>query len=159
MHILDLGCGLGNYAIAAAPRIEPGGVIYALDPWDEGIETLEVRAAIGNHANIRPALWPPGASLPIQDRSIDLCLMATVTHILAREGELDRTLNEVRRVLKPEGRVAVVEFIKKEGPPGPPFDWRLDPAEVAALFGVHGLQEIETLEVGSHNYLCLFYWA
>ncbi|HHO47426.1 MAG TPA: methyltransferase domain-containing protein [Desulfobacteraceae bacterium] len=52
MIVLDLGCGVGNYAIALAPHVGNAGHVYALDLWEEGIETLEVRASIGRHANI-----------------------------------------------------------------------------------------------------------
>lgn len=156
MQVLDLGCGLGNYAIAAAPLVGPQGMIYALDAWDEGIETLSVRAEMGGHANIRPGLWQTGIPLPIETESIDLCLLATVTHILVREGELDKVLPEVHRVLKPGGIVAVVEFYKKEGPPGPPFDWRLEPEEVTSLFASHGCRHQKTVATGPHNYLALF---
>lgn len=156
MQVLDLGCGLGNYAIAAAPRVGPQGTIYAFDPWEEGLETLEVRAAMAGHDNIRPALWQAGKPLPLADQSIDLCLLATLIHILAREGQLEPTLQEVERVLGPGGIVAVVEFYKTEGPPGPPLDWRLGPVEVAAVFGAQGFKEAGSVRIGPHNYLSLF---
>ena len=59
-------------------------------------------------------------------------------------------------VLKPEGKVAVIEFHKKEGPPGPPLSWRLAPEEVQAIFLNAGFVGTHPVEVGPHNYLLLF---
>ena len=42
---LDLGCGKGNYALAAARAVGPLGVVYGIDVWQEGLDELEKRAA------------------------------------------------------------------------------------------------------------------
>ena len=38
---LDLGCGRGEYSIAAAERVGGEGLVYAVDLWEEGLETLK----------------------------------------------------------------------------------------------------------------------
>lgn len=156
MTMLDLGCGLGNYAVASSPYVGGQGIIHALDLWEEGIETLAVRAEIGHLANIRAGVANAGASLPLAERSVDLCLMATVIHILVQEGGIQKTLAEVRRVLKPEGTLAVVEFHKVDGPPGPPRGWRLSPAELELLLAPFGFCASICVDVGPGNYLSLF---
>ena len=156
MTMLDLGCGLGNYAVAASPRLGESGVIHALDPWAEGIETLAARAAMAGLANIRAVVADAGRPLPLESGRVDLCLLATVVHILARQGIAARTLAEVCRVLKPGGRVAVVEFHKVAGPPGPPLEWRLAPADLARLLLAAGFRPVACVEVGPCNYLSLF---
>ena len=156
MTMLDLGCGLGNYAVAASPYVGGQGIIHALDLWAEGIETLAVRAKIGGLANIRAGVANAGGSLPLAERSVDLCLMATVIHILVREAIVRKTLAEVRRVLKPEGTLAVVEFHKVDGSPGPPRAWRLAPSELELLLAPYGFRSIACVDVGPANYLSLF---
>lgn len=158
MTLLDFGCGAGNYAVAAAPHIGDSGRIYAVDLWEEGVETLEVRAAMARLENIQT--WVCGADQKLQlgDHTVDLCLMATVIHILVQEEVIQSALREIQRVLRPGGIVAVVEFHKKEGPPGPPLSWRLAPAELAETLAPSGLRGNETFEVGPHNYLSLFSW-
>lgn len=154
--VLDFGCGLGNYAMACAPRVGEQGLIHALDPWDEGIETLEVRAAMAGLANIRPLVVGKGDRLPLADQSIDFCLLATVLHILVQEGLAARALLEVRRVLRPGGILAVIEFHKREGPPGPPLAWRLAPSELTALLAPYAFVACECTDVGPHNYLARY---
>ena len=156
MVVLDLGCGVGNYAIATAQHVGGTGRVYALDLWAEGIETLEVRAAIGRHANITARVCGAGEGLTVPDSSVDLCLMATVMHILVREKTADEIMAEVRRVIKPGGRVAVVEFHKKDEQPGPPSSWRLSPEELERIMAGYGFDCLETVDVGPHNYLALF---
>ena len=51
---LDLGCGQGNYSLAAANLIGPTGVVYAVDLWEEGIAALKERAAREGRANLKP---------------------------------------------------------------------------------------------------------
>ena len=156
MTFLDFGCGLGNYSMAASPNIGEGGHIYAVDLWEEGLETLEVRAAMAGLENIQTSVCGAGDKLLIEDQSVDLCLMATVLHILVHEKLINDTLREIKRVLKPGGIVAIVEFYKKQGPPGPPLSWRLSPSELQEMFLGAGFRCTANLKVGVHNYLSLF---
>lgn len=156
MTLLDLGCGLGNYAVAASPYVGGQGIVHALDLWEEGIRTLAERAKTGRLANIRARVANAAGPLPLAERSIDFCLMATVIHILVREAVIEKTLAEVRRVLKPEGTVAVVEFHKVDGPPGPPRSCRLAPSELDLLLAPFGFNRTACADVGATNYLSLF---
>ncbi|MFZ5798892.1 MAG: class I SAM-dependent methyltransferase [Thermodesulfobacteriota bacterium] len=156
MTLLDLGCGLGNYAVAASPHVGEG-IIHALDAWEEGIETLAVRTEIGRLTNIRACVADAAdGPLPLAGSSIDLALLATVAHILVREAVFHKTLAELRRVLRPEGRLAVVEFHKVDVPPGPPVEWRLAPDELADIVAPAGFQPFSCVDVGPLNYLSLF---
>jgi len=152
---LDLGCGKGNYSLAAAERIGPAGVVYAVDLWEEGLTALKARAAREGRANLQPLVAPAGR-VPIESRSADVGLMATVLHDLVEAGTAAGALAEVTRVIKAGGRLAIVEFDKIDGPPGPPRHIRLDPAEVEALVAPCGFARQKTVTLGPYNYLITF---
>ncbi len=152
---LDLGCGAGNYTFAVAEAIGTGGVIYALDLWEEGIAAVRQRATEECRANIK-ALWAEAGKIPLPPASVDTCLMATVLHDLAEVGTAAGALAETTRVLKPGGTLAIVEFDKVEGPPGPPAAIRLAPEEVTRLVTPYGFRQTGINRVGPYNYLTKF---
>jgi ubiquinone/menaquinone biosynthesis C-methylase UbiE len=149
---LDLGCGEGNYALAAADLI---GVVSAVDRGYEGRAALQARAAREGRANIQARVAPAG-QVPLESRSVDVGFMATVLHDLVEGGTAAGALAEVARVLKPGGLLAIVEFEKIEGPPGPPRHIRLDPAEVEALAAPYGFRRQKEAKLGPYNYLITF---
>jgi len=156
LTLLDLGCGEGNYTLAVADQIGPGGLIYALDLWEPGLEALQQKAAAAGHKNIRALKANISQALPLEADSIDYALMATVLHDLVEFQMGDGALKEAARVLKPGGTLAIVEFKKVEGPPGPPLRIRLSPDEVEKVAAPFGFQKTRLAEVGPYNYLALF---
>jgi ubiquinone/menaquinone biosynthesis C-methylase UbiE len=152
---LDLGCGQGNYALAAAELIGPTGVVYGVDLWEEGIATLRERAAREGRTNLK-ALAAPAGQIPVESLSVDVAFMATVLHDLAEAGTAAGGLAELARVLKPGGLLAIVEFDKIDGPPGPPRHIRLEAAEVEALVAPYGFARQKTVKLGPYNYLITF---
>ncbi len=99
-------------------------------PWTSGRRgspALKERAAQEGRTNLK-ALLAPAGQVPMEDRSVDVGFMATVLHDLVEAGTATGALMELTRVLKPGGLLAIVEFDKIDGPPGPPRHIRLDPA-------------------------------
>jgi ubiquinone/menaquinone biosynthesis C-methylase UbiE len=152
---LDLGCGTGNYALAAAAQIDPSGIIYAVDLWEEGIASLEDRAAQEGRDNLKPMVADV-QQVPLENNSVDVALMATVLHDLVEAGTGAGALAEVARMLKPGGCFAIVEFEKIDGPPGPPRHIRLAPEEVENLVVHYGFRRQKTVKLGPYNYLIAF---
>ncbi len=156
MTVLDLGCGQGNYTLALAAAVGPEGVIYAVDLWEEGIAKLREEAAIRGFSQIRPILADLRGPLPLEAASVDLGLLATVLHDLVEAGTAARALEEAARLLKPGATLAILEFKKVEGPPGPPRHIRLAPEEVESLVEPHGFRRQRLTETGPYTYLVLF---
>ena len=130
-------------------------MVYAVDLWDEGIAALKERAAREGRGNLK-ALVAEAGQVPIERLSVDVGFMATVLHDLVEAGTAAGALAELARVLKPGGRLAIVEFEKIDGPPGPPRHIRLDPAEVEALVAPYGFARQQTVKLGPYNYLITF---
>ena len=152
---LDLGCGQGNYALAVAGLIGPAGTVYAVDLWDEGIAALKDRAIREGRTNLK-SLVAGADQVPLDNHSVDVGFMATVLHDLAEAGTAAGALAKAARLIKPGGRLAIVEFDKIDGPPGPPRHIRLDAAEVEALVAPYGFRRRKIAKLGPYNYLMTF---
>lgn len=152
---LDLACGRGAYSVAASEFIGRAGAIYAFDLWGEGIEALKKQVEGIHGADIHTGIVDISRRIPLEDGSVDVCLLATVLHDLIHDGTDQGALREIKRVLRVGGRLAVVEFKKNEGPPGPPFSVRLSPDEVEQHLKPYLFRIIKTMDIGDHHYLSL----
>ncbi len=94
--------------------------------------------------------------LPFEGESIDACLMATILHDLKDNQSHDATLTEVKRFLKKGGLFAIVEFTKRDGPPGPPASIRLSPEETTKLVEPHGFIRKGLYDLGPCTYLMIY---
>ena len=152
---LDLGCGTGNYTIAAAKLLGPRAVIYGVDTWEEGLNELKQRAKAENLSNIVALRSDVNEHIPLESATVDVCFMATVLHDLLRESTGEAVMTEIARVLKPNGRLSIVEFKKQEDGPGPPVNVRLSPEETEKVFTCYGFVKHGLHDVGQYNYLMI----
>ena len=153
---LDVACGRGAYSLAAADIIGKNGQIYAVDLWEEGISILKDEAALKEIQNIKAFVSDVAHHIPLEDDCVDVCLMATVLHDFVGDNVDRAVMKEIVRVIKPKGMLAVVEFRKKEGPPGPPESVRLSPQEVGQMLSAYDFQQMHYSEIGPDNYLQIF---
>ena len=155
--MLDLACGVGAYAMAASSHVGPSGKIVAVDLWEDGIHSLKTEIQTRNIDNIFPHVADVSRHIPMADHSVDLCLMATVLHDLVQDNTDQGALKEIERTLKPDGRLAVIEFKKKEGPPGPPMKIRISPKTLETFMRPFKLLPAKTIDMGEHLYLSVYY--
>ena len=102
LRVLDVGCGDGAYAVAAAQR---GALVWAVDAAPEMIAAARRRAA-EQDASIGLQL-ADAAKLPFADASFDVVLAVTVLCFVA---DANTALSEMARVLAPGGRLVVGEL-------------------------------------------------
>jgi ubiquinone/menaquinone biosynthesis C-methylase UbiE len=105
-RILELGPGTGYYSLAVAGWVGPGGRLDVADVQLEMLDHTIRRAAEAGISNIVPAR-ADARKLPYEDATFDgAFLVATLGEI----PDEDAALRELRRVLKPVGRVVVGEL-------------------------------------------------
>ena len=153
---LDIACGFGTYSLAASKFIGSSGKVYAFDLWEQGIHALKKEARDTGATNIEARVADVSKHIPVGDQSVDIALMAMVLHDLMRNRSEAGALAEIRRVVNHEGRLCVIEFKKKDGPPGPPIDIRLSPKTLENLLLPHGFRAFKSLELGPDSYLMMF---
>ena len=153
--VLDLGCGPGDYSLRAAGNVRHSGKVYALDRDQYLLDGLAAEADAQRIWNIETILADMTRPLPIDDDRIDVCLLFTVLHILQLSASERSLFHEIRRVLKPAGRVAVIECKKEEQPFGPPMDRRLSPDEIEQSVHKFGFDQPDFTDLG-YTYLIQF---
>jgi ubiquinone/menaquinone biosynthesis C-methylase UbiE len=101
-----LGPGLGQQAVQVAGWVGPVGRVDVLDLQQEMLDATVERARRHGIANVVPTLADASGRLPYEDSSFDAAYLSSVLgEIPDREG----TLLELRRVLRPGGRLVVAE--------------------------------------------------
>ncbi len=105
MHLLDVACGTGLMAVEAARLLGTAEHITCLDP-SEGM-MAEAKKKL-------PARFIQGYAdaLPLPDASFDFLTMG---YALRHVADLERTMREYHRVLRPGGRALILEVTKPAG--------------------------------------------
>jgi demethylmenaquinone methyltransferase / 2-methoxy-6-polyprenyl-1,4-benzoquinol methylase len=117
--VLDVATGTGDLALELARRVAPGGEVVGSD-FSEGMlaraRTKAGKASAAALANTRFE-WGDALDLPYPDDSFDA---ATVGFGVRNFSDLARGLAEMTRVVRPGGKVVVLEFTT---PTRPPLSW------------------------------------
>lgn len=110
--VLEVGCGTGEIALRARARVGAGGSVMGIDPSPEMIDVAR-RKASEARLNIEYRIGVLEA-LPYPDNSFDIVFSSLMMHHLPED--LKRAgLQEVYRVLKPQGRLVIVDFARPTG--------------------------------------------
>lgn len=106
-RILEIGPGTGYYTLDLASWVEPGGAVEIFDLQQEFLDHTMRRASERGIANVLPTQGD-ATSLPFEDASMDAVVL---TAVLGEIPDQRSALREIRRVLKPKGRLVVGELI------------------------------------------------
>ena len=147
--ILDAGCGSGYMSKEFSKILNNTGKVFALDPDKAAIEMLKKET---KGTNIEPIIGDITKETKIEDSSVDLIYLSTVFHGFS-EREIEGFQKEVKRLLKPNAVLAIVEFKKVETPFGPPLEIRYSPEELKKTIT---LTPKFFVEVGEYFYVMAF---
>jgi ubiquinone/menaquinone biosynthesis C-methylase UbiE len=147
--ILDAGCGNGYMSKEFSRVLNNTGKVYALDPDGEAIEKLKEETKGTNIEAIEADITK---ETPIEESSIDLIYLSTVIHGFQKD-QIANFQKEVKRLLKPNGRLAIVEIQKQKTPFGPPLGFRFSPEELKQTIN---LTPKSLVLVGQYFYMQIF---
>ena len=147
--VLDAGCGNGYMSKEFSKLLSNTGIVYALDPDKAAIEILEQET---KGTNIETIVGDITQKTQIENASVDLIYLSTVFHGFSKD-DIDGFQREVKRLLKPNAVLAIVEIIKEETPFGPPLDIRFSPDELKETIT---LNPKSLVAVGEYFYMQTF---
>lgn len=124
--VLDIGCGLGKYAIHLAPFLKQGGQLEGFDvqkrciDWCQRAITPRYPNARFRHTPLKNDMYSPSAKasaadfkFPYRSDSFELAFLASVfTHMFT--DQVDNYISEIARVLKSDGRCIATVYLLNE---------------------------------------------
>lgn len=146
--VADVGCGIGYFSIPAAVIVGEMGKVYAMDISDEMLREVQERARENNVANVETVKTIEN-SLIVADESITYAFMCNVLH---ETENVSRFLEEVKRVLVREGKVAIIDWMKKESHIGPPIHHRIAEQELLNMLNNMEFTVIKKIDIGNEFY-------
>lgn len=149
--IADIGCGPGFFTIPAAEIVGESGRVLAADIQGEMLSAVKANVAEHGLTNVR-IVKTSDTEVPLPPGCADLVLLAfTLSEIDQRA----RFLHRVGRLLAADGKIAILEWEKRDEPEGPPSAERISAEEVVKDAEAAGLHLVEQRSLNDHHYLCV----
>lgn len=155
MRIADLGAGSGHYALAAAHAVGPDGRVYAVDVHEDilhHVKDVAERQKAHNIETIWGNIEKPGGT-KLRDGTVDA---AIVSNVLFQVEHKDVVAAEVRRILKPGGKVLVIDWAGAYGGMGPAGEHVVPEHAAEQLFIAAGFHKVKDFRAGAHHYAIVF---
>lgn len=152
MTIADCGCGReAIFTVAAAEIVGAAGVVYALDVVKDILAFVDSKLE-GEGLNNVITIWTDleiyGATKRILDGTVDLAILSDT--IFQSQHKEDMLL-EVGRMLKPGGKLLIVEWKASATPLGPPVEQRMTPDMLKSLASNANFHIIDEFEAGEYH--------
>ena len=114
--VLDCGCGTGTLAVVAKRIVGPGGRVEGIDLSKDQLK-IATKKAIAEGLDIE---FQEGSidELPFRDNEFDAVFSTLMLHHVPEEVKKG-AFREMRRVLKPGGKIVIADF----GPPAHAWGW------------------------------------
>lgn len=155
MKVGDFGAGTGHYSRAAAAIVGHSGRVYAIDVQEEILKHIKLNTH-DHHQGIVETIWgdiEKSGGTHLRDQSLDAIILAnTLFQIENRFG----LLGEMKRVLKPGGKLLVVDWAGSYGGMGPASDKVVTEHIAEDFFIGGGFHKVKSFRAGPHHYGIVF---
>lgn len=152
MKVVDLGAGSGFYAIEIAKAVGSSGRVYAVDVMKDLLERLRSNAGAQGIRNIE-IVWGDVEKIGGTKLRESLIDRVVASNILFQLEKPDEMALEVKRILKPGGKVLVVDW--SEASPLSPKNL-FTATMTQTLFEKTGFKLESSFNAGDHHYGLVF---
>lgn len=155
MKVADFGSGSGAYVLAIAEALAGSGQVYAIDIQKDLLRRTKNEAEKKGYKNVE-ILWadleaPLGSK--IADDALELVL---ISNLLFQIEDKRQVLHEAKRILRPNGRLAVIDWSESFGGMGPVKEDVVKKEDVLTLARAVELTFVKEFPVGAHHYGLIF---
>ena len=144
----DIGCGIGYFTIPASKIVGDSGNIFAMDISPEMLQDVGIKINNNNISNVEIVLTEEN-DLKLEANKLTFAFISNVLH---EADEKEKFINEIKRILSPKGRIAIVEWQKINSEFGPPIEHRLDKVDLIKILDTVGFLNISTIDIGENFY-------
>jgi len=142
--IADIGAGSGYFSFRFAQYVGSTGRIYAVDINSDMILYMNRQIRDKKIGNVVTVLSDPEDPL-LADNSIDRFFICNTWHHIPNQSHY---IGLMKKMLKPEGQIIIVDYLKKQLPVGPPPEMKMARSEV-----VKQMEDNELELKEEHNFL------
>ncbi|GAB6098558.1 methyltransferase domain-containing protein [Halanaerocella petrolearia] len=147
-RVADIGSGVGFFSLPAAKIVGDKGKVYAIDIVEEMLTALDRRAKEEEIENIE-LVKGSEYSAELDNDSIDFMLISNVIHEVK---DKEKFLTEYLSKLTSSGKLAIIDWKKKDTNEGPPIDHRISQQQVRELLQNIGLDVVKEVDLNSGQY-------
>ncbi len=155
MRVADFGAGSGFYVKIASERVGSNGRVYAVEVQKDMIKKLESELKELGITNV-DCIWGDierEGGTKIKDESVDRVI---VSNVLFQASDKLSLVDEVKRILKRDGKVLVVDWKESFGGMGPSPHHVVTSETARGLFEKRGFKFVENVSVEDHHYGIIF---
>ena len=155
MKVADLGAGVGHYGNAAAAMVGIDGKVYLVDIQEDVLKHAVANAHQTKHRNVE-GVWGDierVGGTKLKDASMDAAILANV---LFQVEHKDVLVKEVMRVVKPQGKLLVVDWAGAYGGIGPLPEHVVTEHAAEELFIAAGFHKQKDFRAGAYHYAIVF---
>lgn len=149
--VADLGAGSGFYSLAIARLVGERGKVYAVEVQKELMKRVKDHAQQERLHNVE-VIWGDIEEVEgtkIRTDGVDIVLLS---NILFQVEDKPGLINESKRILKPGGRVLIIDWTDSHGGVGPEQSAVITAADARSMFEQQGFVYEGDIEAGSHHY-------
>lgn len=153
--VADIGTGIGHALITLSRAVGETGKVLALDVQKDLLKNVTDLIEREKLENIE-TVWadvelPHGTTLP--EKSLDAVVLSNVTFQLDEKKE---ALQEIKRILKPKGKLLLIDWADSFTGLGPSKDRVITEGEAEKLFMGNGFHKEKSFRAGPHHYGIVF---
>lgn len=146
-HIAEVGAGHGFLTVPLA-KYAYDGKVYAIDAQQGVLDSVSQKAAQSRLSNVSTLLMKDH-KIPLTDGSVDGVVLSPVLHESKQPVQL---LQEIGRILKADGWVTAIEWIKGAVNGGPAADERIARPDAVKIAQDAGLRVLNQRDLNSFFY-------
>ena len=156
MTVVDFGAGSGAYTIPSARLVAPDGVVYAVEIQKDLLENIKKSAVDARLQDNVKLIWgdvEQQGGVGLADGLADVII---ISNVLFQTKSMYTLALEAKRILKPEGKIMVIEWSGSFGNLGPTPADVVPAEEVKKTFGSVGLILTDEFSAGEYHYGLIF---